>query len=977
MESELAGDWYRKGIVDKYLQRNKNSIKYFSFLDGPITANNPMGVHHAWGRTYKDLWQRYKNMQGYKLRFQNGFDSQGLWVEVEVERDLGFKSKKDIEKYGVAKFVDKCKQRVKKYSKIQTDQSKRLGYFMDWDNSYFTMSDYNNFMIWHFLKICDENGWLYKGNGSVTWCPRCETAISQHEILTEDYRDLIHESIVLEFPIVGKSNEFLLVWTTTPWTVPGNIAIAVDRDLEYALVQGDVKGKYWLAKDTIARVFGKSKKPLKVVKGEELVGLKYKGAFDDLPRVKEVAEGEKDKFHRVIATDQRIMPVTTEEGTGMVHTAVSAGTEDFKLGKKLGLPMIPIINDDATYMDGMEELTGKNAKDKPGLIFDFLKAREEKHKEDWVFSIFKYKHRYPVCWRCKVELVWKVTDEWYIAMDKTSAKTSSKKLGTLRERMKRVAKGIKWIPEFGLKRELDWLRNMHDWLISKKNRYWGLALPIWECEDCGWYFVVGSKEELKEKAADGWSEFEGKSPHKPQIDKVKIKCGKCGKLTSRIEPVGSPWLDAGIVSYSTISDTNSASTLDGCDKPLYLKDKKQWRRWFPVDFITESFPGQFKNWFYSLIAMSTVLENVRPFKAVLGFATLLAEDGRPMHKSWGNAIDFNEGAEKIGVDVMRWMYISQNPADNLLFGFKVADEVRRKFHLKIWNVYNFFVTYANLDGYRPSKTRSSKLKSQNVLDRWILARLKQTVKSVTGSLDSYDAYSASSTIEEFVEDFSNWYIRRSRRRVGLAAVDKADKEKFYQTTHFVLEILTGLFAPLVPFLAEKMYMNLTKGESVHLSDWPKLANISKVEKQIQEEMSVVREVVEKVHAERKMDQIPVRQPLRLVEVTSPNKKPQKEILDLAKDELNVYEIVWGKGKDLKVKLDKTITPELLEEAKARELVRKIQNERKRLGFGLKDYAEVTNEWLPKKLTLVDEIKKVTLAKRIEVGKFSVKKYGKS
>jgi isoleucyl-tRNA synthetase len=992
MESEILTNWYKRGVVKKYLRKNADSKKYFSFLDGPITANNPMGVHHAWGRTYKDLWQRYKNMQGYKQRFQNGFDSQGLWIEVEVEKELGFKSKKDIEKYGIAKFVKKCKRRVKRYSKVQTDQSKRLGYFMDWDNSYFTMSDYNNYMIWHFLKVCDNNGWLYKGNDSVPWCPRCETAISQHEILTEDYKELVHESIVLKYPIVGRSQEFLLVWTTTPWTIPANIAIALDEDLDYALVGGDEKGKYWLAKDTIERVFGKGKKTLKVVRGKKLVGLKYAGAFDGLPKVKKMANKYPDKFHTVVATDQRIMPVTTEEGTGLVHTAVSAGAEDFKLGQKLGLPMVLVINDDATYMSDLGVLSGKNAKDNPNLIFDFLKGREKKFDEEWVFDIFNYKHRYPVCWRCKTELVWKVTDEWYVAMDKPSKKSSSGKSDTLRERMKKVTKKIKWIPGFGLKRELDWLSNMHDWLISKKNRYWGLALPIWECNKCSWFYVVGSKEELKKKAVDGWKEFEGKSPHKPQIDKVKIKCEKCGNLASRIEPVGNPWLDAGIVSYSTISQNNKASTLESRDKPLYLKDKKSWMKWFPADFITESFPGQFKNWFYSLIAMSTVLENRHPFKTVLGFATLLGDDGRPMHKSWGNAIDFDEGAERIGVDVMRWMYIRQNPTDNLLFGYRTADEVRRKFHLKIWNIYNFFVTYANLDGWPRTELTSSRglrprsrralirgkkpTNSSNVLDKWILARLKQTVNSVTVNLDNYDAYNASVVIEEFIEDLSNWYIRRSRERVGLIADSNGDKEEFYETAYFVLLTICKLLAPLTPYLSEVIYKNLTKEESVHLSNWPSSKKISTTDKKLVEKMQIIREVVERGHAERKLANIPVRQPLQSIKVSSPDKKPTKEFFNLTKDELNVRDVVWTKSKELSIKLDKTITAELLEEAKARELIRKIQSERRKLGFSLKEPAVVTNEWLPKQSNLIDKIKRVTLARKLESGKFGVKRYTK-
>src|SRR5258706_3396240 len=329
-KKKLLSDWYKKGVVKKSLNRKKTSKKYFSFIDGPITANNPMGVHHAWGHTYKDLWRRFKNMQGFNQIFQNGFDAQGLWVEVEVEKELGFTNKKDIEKFGVAKFVQLCRDRVKKYSGIQTEQTKRLGNFMDWDHSYYTLSDDNNYMIWTFLKRCFENAWIYKGHESVPWCPRCETAISQHEMLTEDYNVINHQSVYLAFPIVGQSEEYLLVWTTTPWTVPANIAVAVDSELDYSLVEVG-KRKYWIAKDSKDRVVDKEDhKVLKTVKGSKLVGLRYTGAFDDLPKVAEVAKGKNDMFHTVVATDNFILPITVTEGTGLGHTAVSAGTEDFK-----------------------------------------------------------------------------------------------------------------------------------------------------------------------------------------------------------------------------------------------------------------------------------------------------------------------------------------------------------------------------------------------------------------------------------------------------------------------------------------------------------------------------------------------------------------------------------------------------------------------------------------------------------------------
>ncbi|PIV08369.1 isoleucine--tRNA ligase, partial [Candidatus Roizmanbacteria bacterium CG03_land_8_20_14_0_80_39_12] len=934
MERTLLDKWYSTGIIDGYLHKNNAEKKTFSFLDGPITANNPMGVHHAWGRTYKDLWQKFYNLLGYRQRFQSGFDCQGLWVEVEVEKELKLHNKKDIEnlvpgdkKASIAKFVDLCRERVYKFSKVQTEQSKRLGYFMDWDNSYFTMNDENNYMIWQFISKCHKNGWVYKGHGSVPWCPRCETAISQHEMLTEDYKEVVHESVFIKLPVVGRKDEYLLVWTTTPWTIPANIAVAVDEKIEYSLVKGMTGKLFWIAKELVESLFEDKEakslklkaqgfKVMKTVLGNELVGLKYTGPFDHLPAVEAVKKSS-DKFHTVIATDKMIMPITTTEGTGLVHTAVSAGTEDFMLGKKRGLPMIPVINDDASYMEGFGELSGKNAKKHPELIIDFLKTYKG---GEFLFSTLRYKHRYPACWRCKAELVWKVADEWYIAMDVKG--TDGR---TLRSRMIEVAKKINWIPGFGLERELDWLKNMHDWLISKKNRYWGLALPIYECESCKKFDVVESKEDLQKKAMNGWKDFEGHSPHKPFIDEVTIECKDCKKEMHRIDDVGNPWLDAGIVAYSTIKKDNKG-------EPLYLGDstkggspsgrKKQWEEWFPADFITESFPGQFKNWFYSLIAMSTVMEDKPAFKTVLGFATCTGEDGRPMHKSWGNAIEFNEGAEKIGVDVMRWMYVTQNPAFNLNFGYKLGEEITRKLMI-FWNTYLFFETYAE------KKQRAEpKAQSNHILDRWIISRLNELVQQVTENLNKYDVTSAARAIEGFIiEDFSQWYIRRSRERFQKPETKRELKEAS-GTLNYVLLTLSKLIAPFAPFISEEIYKNLTKKESVHLEDWPKV-NKKLINKKLNQEMEKTRKMVALALAGRAEAKIRVRQPLKTLWV---GEKLEKDFLGLIEKEINVKKVEHKEGLKDKVKLDTKITSELKEEGILREIIRNIQEMRKKIGL---------------------------------------------
>lgn len=918
LENEILKKWEKEKLVEKYLHRNDKATKRFSFLDGPITANNPMGVHHAWGRTYKDLWQRFWNMRGYKQRFQNGFDCQGLWVEVEVEKELGIRNKKDIEnlvegnkKESIAKFVELCKQRVLKYSKIQSEQSQRLAQFMNWDNSYYTMSDENNYMIWHFLKTCFEKDWIYKGKDSVPWCPRCETAISEHEILTENYKEITHKSIYFALPIVGRENEHLLVWTTTPWTLPANIAVAVDENMDYVLVDWQNKRKYWVAKGREG-IVNNPAKIYKTVKGKELVGLRYEGMFDELSKVKKVAS-ESKLFHTVIATDPFIMPISTTEGTGLVHTAVSAGAEDFRLGEKLGLPMIPVIKDNADYMDDLDFLSGLNAKKHPEVVLDFLEEQTKKGRP-WVFKIENYTHRYPSCWRCKTELVWKVTYEWYIRMD--ARDKSSKK--TLREQMIETAKKIEWKPGFGLERELDWLSNMHDWLISKKNRYWGLALPIFECQSCGNFEIIGGYEELEKRAVEGWEKFKGHTPHKPYIDEVKIKCSKCGKTVSRVDDVGNVWLDAGIVPFSTYIDPKSK-------KLSYITDKKYWSEWFPADFITESFPGQFKNWFYSMIAMSTVLEQTNPFKRVLGYASMLGEDGRPMHKSWGNSIEFNEGADKIGVDVMRWMFSVHNPELNLLFGYHRADETRRRFHLILWNIYNFFVTYAISDKWNPKAQKIS----VNILDKWIISRLNRTIKIVTESLENYNIQKSALEIENFVSDLSLWYVRRSRERIGPSAEDKEDKNACFFTLHYVLSELTKLLAPFTPFISEEMYTNLVNKESVHLADWPDFEK-KLIDENLEKEMISARQVAESAHALRKMSEIKVRIPIRSMTYSGPSEL-SKEILELVKQEINVYELVFLKKQD-SYSIDAKTNDENLDInfGLARDIIRKIQEERKNL-----------------------------------------------
>ncbi len=883
IEEKILKFWQENKIFEKLRKKNQNKERW-SFLDGPITANNPMGVHHAWGRTYKDLFQRYKAMKGFDQRFQNGFDCQGLWVEVEVEKEMGFKTKKDIEKFGIEKFVEACKQRVLKYSKIQTEQSIRLGQWMDWGNSYYTMSDENNYAIWDFLKKCWQKGLLYKGRDVVPWCIRCGTAISQHEILTEEYKEITHKSVFVKLPVVGRKKTFFLVWTTTPWTLPANVALAVNPKLQYAEVQDRNKDIFILLESKVNLI--SDGKIIKRFSGKELNGLKYQGMFDELEAIKKVI---KNKNHKVILWED----VSEEEGTGIVHIAPGCGQEDFQLSKELNFPVVDPTDEESKYKEGFGFLTGKLVIEVKELIFENL------DKKNLVFKIEDYKHRYPTCWRCKEELIFRLVDEWYISMEK------------LRKPLMEAAKKIKWIPSFGLERELDWLKNMQDWLISKK-RYWGLTLPIYECV-CGNFELIGSKEELKERAVKGWEKFEGHSPHKPWVDEVKIKCSKCGKIVSRVPDVGNPWLDAGIVPFSTIG---------------YYSNKEYWEKWFPADLVCESFPGQFKNWFYALIVMSAVLENTNPMETIFGYASVRDEKGEEMHKSKGNAIWFDEAVEKIGADPMRWMYSRQNPVYNLKFGYNTAEEIKRKL-LTLYNSFVFFDTYVDK---REISSKDLNIKSKNILDRWVISRLNSLIEKVSINLDKYNASAATLAIENFfIEDLSLWYIRRSRERFHSG---HKERNEAIQTLYYVLLNLTKIISPIMPFFAEEMYAKIKLediSKSIHLCDWPELDK-EKIDKDLEEKMTNIRNIVTQALAERALVGVKVRQPLNELRIKDDKLKREKELLELIKDEVNVKKIIFDKKIKKEIELDTKITKNLKKEGEARELIRNFKDLRKKLGL---------------------------------------------
>jgi len=959
-EHEVLRFWEQTQAFAKRVARNRGGPR-FSFIDGPITANNPMGVHHAWGRTYKDLYLRYRAMQGYEQRYQNGFDCQGLWVEVEVEKELGFNSKREIENYGLDRFAERCRERVFRYAELITRQSIRLGQWMDWPNSYYTLSDENIEHIWTFLQRCHQNGWLYKGARAMPWCIRCGTSLSQHELVgTDSYRELTHRSLYLALPLVDRPDEAIMVWTTTPWTLPANVALAVNPDLDYVKVRQDGRCYYLSAHTT--GFLRPGYEVVATVKGRELVGLRYVAPFAELPAQAGVE-------HRVVPWEG----VGEEEGTGVVHIAPGCGAEDYELSRALGLPVIVPIDEAGVYLAGFGELSGRSVRETNPLIIADLE------RKGFVYLAHDYTHRYPTCWRCGEELVFRLSDEWFLSVEE------------IRPRLRREAAKVRWVPPSAGKRMDDWLANMGDWCISRR-RYWGLPLPFYPCA-CGHLTVIGSRAELRALAIEGLDQL--RELHRPWIDAVVIRCPACGQPVRRIPEVGDAWLDAGIVPFSTLN---------------YLYDRAYWEQWFPADFITEM-REQIRLWFYSMLFMSVTLEDRTPYLSVLAYEKLLDEQGRPMHRSLGNAIWFDEAAERMGADVMRWLYASQPVQANLLFGYGPAEEVKRKL-LTLWNAYSFFITYAAIERFDPVHTHVPTTE-RALLDRWILSQLHELIRDVRTALDEYDPAAATRAVERFVDDLSNWYIRRSRRRFWRSGDDR-DKRAAYLTLYEVLTTLVRLLAPFLPFLTETMYQNLVRSvdpeapESVHLCDYPR-SDGALIDRELAAQVERARTLVSLGRAARNQAGIRVRQPLPALRVASHNGPitlPAELVADI-RDELNVkrLEIVpdlaevvertvrprpdllgprlgaefprvlaalragdfrlspdgtvevaghrlapdevqvsltprpgyaAAEGDGLTVALETTLTPELLSEGRARDIVHRIQTMRKEAGYRVED-----------------------------------------
>jgi isoleucyl-tRNA synthetase len=894
MEQNILRIWEEKNILQKYLKKNEKSSKNFSFIDGPITANNPMGVHHAWGRTYKDIVQRYKNLQGFEQRFQNGFDCQGLWVEVQVEKELGFNSKKDILDYGMDKFTNACVARVNKYAKIQTDQSKRLGMFMDWENSYYTMSETNNLYIWKFLQICHEKGLIYKSKSSTTWCPRCETGLSQHE-QADAYQTIKDRAVYVLFRLKDSKEEYVLAWTTTPWTLSANVLLAVNPDMEYVKTEMDGKTIY-LGREAALRLGIEEFEETDIKK---LVGRKYESLLDN--------ETQKDLDHYIVEWDL----VDSESGSGVVHIAPGCGQEDFELGEQLGVPSPSPLSTSGHFTEGYAQLTGKYAHDVADEVIELLEQKGS------LFKTEEYEHTYPHCWRCGTKCLFRLEDNWFIRID------------DIRTQLKNEASKVTWIPEFVEKRMQDWLDNMEDWMISR-SRFYGLALPFYECKKCNKLHVIGSKEELKEFAVDPSLVDNLTSLHRPWIDEVEIKCPECNEQVKRVTDVGDCWLDAGVVSFSTLK---------------YLEDKKYWEKWYPAEFVVEMIE-QVRLWFYSMLVFGVVFEGKAPYESVLGFAEVRDEKNQRMSKTKGNYIPFDEAADKVGTDIIRWNFATSSIGGNMRFSFGILEDVRRRFYIPLWNTYNYFVTYAKLHNWDITKYDPAKV--ENVMDRWMLSKLAKLTIDCEENMDIYNMARTSRDIEDFVKELSQWYIRRSRNRFRDGDSDALG------TLHYVLLKLSKILSPFVPFVSEEIYTNIatnlnidTVKESVHLEEYPSFSK-ENIDDKLLENMDMVRDICSSGLKAREIAKLSLRQPLQKAYIAIKD----EDMLGIVKEELNVKELEYSKEPvqgdnittvkegDHYVSLLTELTEELKKEGIVNDFLRKYRNVRKKKGLKIDDLVSV-------------------------------------
>ena len=846
LEEEILTFWRQSRAFEK-LRNLRESKPLFRFIDGPITANNPMGVHHAWGRTLKDVVLRFKAMTGHSAKYQNGFDCQGLWVEVEVERALGFNGKPDIERFGLDNFSRQCRARVEKYAKVITEQSARLGMWMDWEHSYFTHEDYNITGIWAFLKECHKRGWLYQKGMPMPWCWRCGTSLSEHE-MAGSHKEMEHLSVYVMASLRSNPSRRLLLWTTTPWTLAANVAAAVNPDLTYC----EVSSHHWnytliVGKEALGKLKEFHPKVEREFPGAELLGEAYEPFFPELPQ-------QSDFEHRVVPWKD----VDAVEGSGIVHIAPGCGREDYELGLELDLPQISPVDGNGHYLPDFGWLANQHAGD---VAQDISYALKEAAK---LLKAEMYTHSYPVCWRCKTELIFRLVNEWFISCFE------------IRPRMLEAARTVTWMPEYVGKSMEDWLTNMGDWCISRK-RYWGLPLPFFICSECNERTVVGSREELRALAIDPAVVDRLPELHRPWIDEVKIRCPKCGAETPRVVEVGDCWLDAGIVPFSTLG---------------YFDNRAAWEKAYPAEWISEM-REQVRLWFYSMLFMSVTLQDRSPYEKVLSYESVVSEEGARFSKT-GFMIQFDDAVSKVGADPMRYLFCARPVSVNMRFSYKLAEMAARKI-ADLWNIYTFLVNYAIID--QPDLSQPVPAEHLQVTDRWLLARTAVMLDEVQRGYEAYDTPSVIRDVEAYLDDVSNWYVRVSRRRFWRSGHED-DKRACYSSLLAALRSTTLALAPIIPFVTERIWQNAVRGldacaaESVHHAEWPAVPAAWRDEALLRR-TETVRNVIRLGLKVRAQATIRVRQPLQIASVVLSNEKQQKAVEEqsaLIQSELNVKEV---------------------------------------------------------------------------------------
>ena len=1002
-EKQVEKFWEDNQIFEKSMKVREGNPSYV-FYDGPPTANGKPHIGHVETRVIKDMIPRYRTMKGYQVPRKAGWDTHGLPVELEVEKKLGLDGKDQIEKYGVEPFIEQCKESVWKYEGMWEDFSHTVGFWADMKNPYVT---YHNDYIeseWWALKEIWKKGLLYEGHKIVPYCPRCGTPLSSHEV-AQGYKDVKERSAVVRFKVKGE-DAYILAWTTTPWTLPSNVALCVNPDEDYVKVTS--KGyTYYMAAALVDTVLGEGAEVLEHYQGKDLEFKEYEPLFP----YAEKRIGNKKAYYVVCDTY-----VTLTDGTGVVHIAPAFGEDDSKVGHRYDLPFVQLVNEKGE-MTEETPWAGTFCKKADMAV---LQALEDK---DLLFDAPLFEHSYPHCWRCDTPLIYYARETWFIRMT------------AVKEDLIRNNNTINWIPEsIGKGRFGDWLENVQDWGLSR-NRYWGTPLPVWQCE-CGHQDCIGSIEELKEKADNCPDDIE---LHRPYIDAVTIKCPKCGKEMHRVPEVIDCWFDSGSMPFA--------------QHHYPFENKETFEKQFPAQFISEAV-DQTRGWFYSLLAISTLLFNKAPYENVIVLGLVQDENGQKMSKSKGNAVDPFDALQTYGADAIRWyFYTSSAPWLPSRFAGKTVVEGQRKFMGTLWNTYAFFVLYANIDNFDATKY-SLEYEKLAVMDKWLLSRLESTVKAVDDNLENYRIPEAAKALQSFVDDMSNWYVRRSRERFWAKGMEQ-DKINAYMTLYTALVTIAKAAAPMIPFMTEDIYQNLVKSidasapESIHLCDFPEVHE-NWIDPKMEEDMADLLEIVVMGRAARNTANIKNRQPIGTMYVKSEFQLSEfyKEIIE---DELNVKEVVfkddiadfisysfkpqmrtvgpkYGKllnkiktvlseldgnkamaelkstgelkldidGQEIvlleedllidmaqmegyvsesdhtiTVVLDTNLTPELIEEGFVRELVSKIQTMRKEAGFEVMDkirvYAKDNDKIVDIMKNHGDEIKSEVLAEDIVTG----------